>query len=103
MKNKEYLKSFGDKECSFCHTSPCEPHHLRMAGVTGTGLKAPDYMAIPICRSCHEDCHNGAINKQWQIEKLFQFYVNELGESVGEGQAVKSLAKACYEVVHGGS
>jgi hypothetical protein len=98
MKNRKYLDTFQDKACMFCHTTPCEPHHLRMAGVTGTGMKAPDYMCIPVCRKCHEECHAGLIKLSWQMEMLFKFYTEELTASVGEGQAVKSLAKACYEV-----
>ena len=53
-RDPEYLASVRKEPCIWCGKANCsEAHHLKMAGVTGTSLKAPDWMAIPLCSECH--------------------------------------------------
>lgn len=55
--------------------------HLRMAGITGTGLKAPDLLGAWACSDCHsyvdsnkEEAHmhffEGMARTQYQLTKL---------------------------------
>lgn len=50
----EYLSHTRKQACLCCgRTVGVEPHHLREAGVSGTGKKAPDPLCIPLCNRCH--------------------------------------------------
>ena len=74
---------------------------LRLKGLTGTGLKAPDYLTIPCCGVCHDNCHNGSINKQVQIDALFRHFVNQLSVRYGEGEAINKLGEAFWRIYVG--
>jgi hypothetical protein len=36
---------------------PCDPHHLRIKGERGVGMKATDRWAVPLTRAEHTDVH----------------------------------------------
>ena len=49
------------KECQMRYPNVCNGNpattvlaHIRMAGITGTGLKAPDLLGAWLCSSCHD-------------------------------------------------
>lgn len=46
---------------AYCGRRACEPHHARRDrhGPVGMGQRASDRRAIPICRPCHDDFHDG--------------------------------------------
>ncbi len=41
-----------------CQQTPVEPHHLRTAANSGTGLKPPDWFTVPLCRLHHAKAHS---------------------------------------------
>ena len=43
--------------CISCGQFGCDPHHLTLTDKQGTALKAPDYLAMPVCRECHTKLH----------------------------------------------
>ena len=49
--------------------------HIRLAGITGGGQKAPDYLGAIACSSCH-DLVDGRVNTDlWgRHERLVMFY-----------------------------
>lgn len=54
--------------CSLCGASePSDAHHI-LEGRT-PGRKSPTYTAIPLCKSCHQDSHNGIHGNQamWRV------------------------------------
>ena len=55
----EYLEHTRKQACLCCgRMNMSEVHHLKIAGQTGTGYKADDWLTIPLCRECHiEDLH----------------------------------------------
>ena len=56
-KNKKYIDFIKEQPC--CVTGgEAVPHHVRTLGECGTGLKPPDYFAIPIDPIMHiEELH----------------------------------------------
>lgn len=49
------------KECQMRYPGVCNGNpattvlgHIRMAGITGTGLKAPDLLGAWLCSDCHD-------------------------------------------------
>lgn len=54
--------------CLCCAPAPSEAHHF--AGARGTSLKASDAFTVPLCRVCHNNCHQQGqakvITKLWQ-------------------------------------
>jgi hypothetical protein len=47
--------------------------HIRMAGITGAGIKAPDLLGAWACSDCHDECdrRTGVIN---MLEARLYFY-----------------------------
>lgn len=46
------------RECQIrlpgCQTAPCCRCHFRMSGISGMGLKSPDWLSAWGCASCHD-------------------------------------------------
>jgi len=57
-KDSEYLDFIRTRPCSFCFRPNSEPHHVlkRLRGISEAGMaqKGNHYLAIPVCRLCHE-------------------------------------------------
>ena len=52
-----YLEHTRKQACIWCgRTHQSEVHHLKVAGQTGTGYKADDWLCVPLCRECHLGC-----------------------------------------------
>lgn len=47
-----------DRECTVrgpgCVTGPCCLAHVRIVGITGMGMKAPDFLGAWSCDTCHK-------------------------------------------------
>jgi len=47
-----------DRECQIrlpgCEGAPCCLCHFRMSGISGMGMKSPDWLGAWGCSSCHE-------------------------------------------------
>ena len=52
-----YLDWIRGLQCESCGwRPPSEAHHLKGEfHQSGAGLKAPDYLAMPLCPACHDD------------------------------------------------
>lgn len=91
----EYIRWLRLRMCvlaTWCGRRACDPHHARRDrhGPVGMGQRAPDARAIPICRPCHDDLHEGRgyfasmtldERRAWmekQIERCQQAYVDSL-------------------------
>ena len=56
--------------CAVCGQSgPSDAHHI-LEGRT-PGRKSPDMLVIPLCKSCHQDSHNGihGNRRMWDVMK----------------------------------
>ncbi len=58
--DKEYLAWVRQQECVECRApAPSVPHHPRgQVYGCGMGLKAPDWLAVPVCKTCHYKYHD---------------------------------------------
>lgn len=72
VKSRKYLEWVSEQPCIYCgHDS--QAHHLRINVLgAGMGKKAPDYFTLPVCYTCHADCHNGKIDKETQMRWCLQ-------------------------------
>ena len=72
-KDKRYLQWVAEHPCVHCGTYPVQVHHLRSNALgAGMGLKAPHYFTIPVCQSCHSDCHSLVHDRETQYELTLQ-------------------------------
>lgn len=56
--DKEYLEHIRKQHCIWCgKKNGIEAHHLKIAGESGTAYKADDWLALPLCTSCHREYH----------------------------------------------
>lgn len=57
--NESYLAFVRKLPCSCCGRTPAgDAHHVIGVGnFSGVGLKAPDSLAMPLCRTCHDRLH----------------------------------------------
>jgi hypothetical protein len=64
MRNSAYLDFIRSRPCWFGQER-AEPHHsirhFRLISDGGFGRKGSDYLAIPLCRECHEKVHSGRL------------------------------------------
>lgn len=62
MRNSHYLEFLREGSCNICLREPAEPHHAfrYLAGISygGLGKKGSDYLAVPLCRQCHNQIHS---------------------------------------------
>ena len=57
IKSKNHLQRVANLPCCICHTTGVQVHHLRHPAITGAGLKASDWLTLPLCPACHAHFH----------------------------------------------
>ncbi len=80
-RSKKYLDWIRQQPCWYCGR-PARPHHIKGVGhMSGVGLKAPDFTAMPLCDPCHEVMQREPTlwPDQWEI------IVRTLGRAIDEG------------------
>lgn len=71
-----YLAFVRQLSCAICGSlPPNDPHHV---GKHGMGQKTDDYRTVPICRRCHDEAHNGRIDKRDLQAKVIDTLVRYL-------------------------
>ncbi len=58
-KEPKYLEWIRRQPCQECgKPGPSDPHHIASdLHQSGMGMKAPDLLAMPLCRMCHSSHH----------------------------------------------
>ena len=70
-KSRRYLAWVRERPCVHCRkVGQSEPHHI--IGLTGghMGGKTGDEFAVPLCRHCHDEIHQGHIDTEAQVTWL---------------------------------
>lgn len=84
-RSRAYLNYIRSLHCIFpgCGVySGCDPHHIKGAGhMSGTGLTAPDYAAMPLCREHHNLVQSNS--QYWPMQ--WEWIVRTLGRAIEEG------------------
>lgn len=63
-RSPRYLQQIRLRPCLLCgSTQAVEAHH---EGPHGLGKKTPDWLAVPLCRSCHHDRHHAKVPDTYQ-------------------------------------
>lgn len=60
-KNRAYLDWLKTQPCFVCGAPHSDPAHQSAGFSSGTGKKAPDSFALPLCRSCHNKENVGVV------------------------------------------
>jgi len=95
----EYQRTHRSYPCRFCcrsNETVCG-HHIRITA--GMGQKPHDALAIPVCYSCHRDCHDGTISKQEQLEVWVKYMLERMTEQHGREKGVELMALAYWSVL----
>jgi len=90
-RSKAYLNWIRLLPCAHCGRSgDVEAHHIKgVGGLSGAGLRASDYLAMPLCPDCHAGLHNAQLPRaeqwQWLAKTQAAFF-----ESMARGLGPKS-------------
>lgn len=82
IRSAKYLNWIREQPCINCMAPPpSDPHHIKgTGGYSGAGLTAPDHLAMPLCRRCHNNIHAGLWKPpiQWEwVARTFDRAINE--------------------------
>ena len=97
MKNRHYLNFVRSLPCAICEATPVQAHHEIGSKTRGTGIKANDFRAIPLCVKCHYELHAGG-HKTWEkVNGITQsvIIVNTLEKAIARG-ALKVDESFCF-------
>jgi hypothetical protein len=63
----DYLRWVASLPCARCaREDTVQAHHFKGTGhMSGVGLKAPDYWAMPLCSSCHTELHRSMTRREY--------------------------------------
>ena len=67
--NRSHLQRIKELPCGLCGASgPSDAHHIREG--QGMGQRASDYLAIPLCKDCHQGpCGLHGNRTLWKVYK----------------------------------
>ncbi len=99
MRDAAYQRSHHEQLCVFS-PSGCfgdvVGHHVKVAGLSGMGVKAPDYCVIPVCHKHHELCESNVIPKRHQVRELLNYWLERLTQEHGQAKAVDMMGRAYW-------
>ena len=67
-RSEAYLRWVRQQSCARCGAPADDAHHVIGLGwqLSGMGLTAPDNIALPACRACHQDIHGSPELQRYQ-------------------------------------
>ena len=78
FRSKKYLAFIRSKPCCVCAAHPpSQAHHESITG-RGMGIKCSDIETVPLCATCHGECHSKFIYWDDEIPQNYMLrYINE--------------------------
>jgi len=76
-RDKAYTDWVKTLPCCHCLHPADDPHHIKIKGVGGWALTAPDFTCMPLCRECHNSVQafpKAFPQTRWMIETLDQAF-----------------------------
>ena len=90
-RNEDYLRWVASLPCARCGAAgSTQAHHFKGRGqLSGAGLKAPDYWAMPLCHQCHGFFHRkmtkALVREQYiWVAKTLALFFQHLTRALGE-------------------
>ena len=90
-RDKQWLEWIRQQQCvECCKHGPSEPHHCKGdLNLSGMGMKAPDYLSMPLCMECHQLIHAAgtdwkAIQREGLIRTLLRAFDDGMIVRAGE-------------------
>lgn len=97
MRDKEYLRSAKDEVCTYAHLGGCYGdvvmHHIRVAGMCGTGQKMGDQYTIPVCHHHHQMCDKREIPTSDQLQEMVAYWLHRLTKKHGVVKALTMMGE----------
>lgn len=97
MKNPKYLAWVRKQNCCACDMPADDAHHIiGTGGMSGMGMKAPDWATMPLCRLHHTLVHNypDMWARQWGWIKKTLDKAEQDGIEVGDlGEIREEIAR----------
>jgi hypothetical protein len=88
---EKYTQWVKRQPCEGCGGTAEDPHHIIGNGLGGTGTKAHDLFAIPLCRRCHDDLHENT--QAWEEKHGTQEYLVLKTQDRALGMGVIAISK----------
>ena len=95
-RSEAYLRWVRQQSCARCGAPADDAHHVIGLGwqLSGMGLTAPDNIALPACRACHQDIHGSPELQRyqpnwlrWTIARGVRQFGGEIGQALREAWA----------------
>lgn len=90
MRDPRYLDFIRRRPCWFCGKL-AEPHHsirhFPLISEGGIGVKGSDYLAVPLCRLCHEQMHSGHMKVKREL--LMEIIITQLISYIARGLPIR--------------
>ena len=86
-KCRPYLDWVKEQDCVISGAPADDPHHAIGLGMSGAGLKSPDWTAIPMTRLEHRSFHDN-YTKAFDNERQWEWIARTLGKAIDEGKLV---------------
>ncbi len=88
-KNHEYLEWIREQPCIVCQ-GQSEPHHVRIDGNAGMGIKPDDEFSLPLCRDHHTESHALGRKSFWAKHMRLNIKNEPIESAVATGFLIKS-------------
>ena len=89
-RSQEYLAWVRTQQCTECPSqdTKSEAHHIiGVGGLSGMGMKAPDWATMAVCKRCHDAIHENP--DRW--DQQWEMIVRTLGSAIDEGILTEHL------------
>ena len=64
-RSKTHLAFVASQPCLICKSTPCDAHHLKVAGPSSLRRKVSDEFTVPLCRKHHQELHRRGNEANW--------------------------------------
>lgn len=79
---KKYREWVEQQDCCHCLAPADDAHHIKGVGhFSGVGMKAPDWLTMPLCRVCHNAFH--ADHSLWSLQ--WEYITRTINRAFEEG------------------
>ena len=91
-RSKARLAFVASQPCLICKSSPCDPHHLKIAQPRRLGRKVSDEFTVPLCRKHHQELHRHGNEANWWTS--MQLAPIPIAEELWETSPVQGVSKS---------
>lgn len=87
--SKRYLAWVKSLHCICCGQPADDAHHVVGLGMSGMGMKAPDYATFPLCRGHHSELHQDPVKWRSTWGSQAEWALRTLGIAIERGLLIE--------------